>query len=429
MTLMENTHTEEQKHTVPGVIAGFVFQFYYFLYRLLIIKPGETVSFEKLDDAASELEDGQIILFQVKHTVKNVGVAEEKRVILNNRATELWKTLDLWRKLIISDSSNKRSNIEQLEYIESHKFVLVVNKEVDNNKLYELCSAIRSGDADLVKVTEKLNEILSEEKPRKSKKDDASENKSKKRNIQNMIEDLRDFESVTQLLCKVEFEVTSIDDIKVKCHDHLRDNMNYPLADVPKVFNDFYTELSLDFDTEIAKGNHIEYKHIDKLNRFERVFQLHRQDSLDFRVEMKPFDSDFTKLICIRQLEKVGDIQLTSIDKIARCTSHFLSFKNKYLELKDESKILESEDDNFKADAIAFYHNEFDYAYNELDDSTNDDEINKKAKELLYKIRANKLSIRDEQLGIPISNGAYYYLSDECLIGWHPEWKSHFNKE
>lgn len=426
---MENTHTEEQKHTVPGVIAGFVFQFYYFLYRLLIIKPGETVSFEKLDDAASELEDGQIILFQVKHTVKNVGVAEDKRVILSNRATELWKTLDLWRKLIISDSSNKRSNNEQLEYIESHKFVLVVNKEVDNNKLYELCSAIRSGDADLVKVTEKLNEILSEEKTRKSKKDDASENKSKKRNIQNMIEDLRDFESVTQLLSKVEFEVTSIDDIKVKCHDHLRDNMNYPLADVPKVFNDFYTELSLDFDTEIAKGNHIEYKHIDKLNRFERVFQLHRQDSLDFRVEMKPFDSDFTKLICIRQLEKVGDVQLTSIDKIARCTSHFLSFKNKYLELKDESKILESEDDNFKADAIAFYHNEFDYAYNELDDSTNDDEINKKAKGLLYKIRANKLSIRDEQLGIPISNGAYYYLSDECLIGWHPEWESHFNKE
>lgn len=427
--MKENTHTEEGKHTVPGVIAGFVFQFYYFLYELLIIKPGETVSFEKLDDTASELEDGQITLYQVKHTVKNVGVPKDSSVMLTNRATELWKTLDLWRKLIVGESSNNRSEEEQLEYIKTHKFVLVVNKDVDGNKLFELCDAIRKSKADLKKVIEVLNEISLKERPSKSNNQTESDTKPKKRNVQSMIEDLRDFEFVIEFLGKVEFKVTSIDDIKVKCHDHLRGYMNYSLADVSKVFNDFYTELSLDFDTEIAKGNHIEYKHTEKLERFERVFQLHRQDSLDFRIDMKPFDSDFTKLVCIRQLEKVGDIQLSSIDKIARYTSHFLSFKNRYLELKDESRILESEDNNFREDAIAFYKNEFDYAYDELGDSTNDDEINKKAKELLYKIRANKLSLRNEQLGIPISNGAYYYLSDERLIGWHPEWETLFNKE
>lgn len=425
--MTENINIEEKKHTVPGVIAGFVFQFYYFIYKLLIIKPGETVSFEKLDDTASELDDGVTTLYQLKHTVKNVGIEDDKRVMLTNRATELWKTLDLWRKLIVGESKKNRPTAEQLEYIEQHEFILVVNKDVDDNKLFELCKLVRIGRADLSKVKQVLDEILSERK--QNKEEILSSTNPPKRNVQKIIEDLRDFECILQFLEKVEIEVTSFDNIERKCHEHIRNMMGFPENDVAKVFKDFFTEASIDFIKEIGKGTYLEYKFEAKQERFERVFYIHRRDALDFRVEMKPFDSDFTKLTCIKQLMKVNDININHIDKIARYTSHFLSFKNKYLELNEKSRISYEEDNNFKQDAIAFYDNEFGYVYDELDDSADDDKVNKKAKELLYKIRSNKLSLGSEQLTIPISNGVYYYLSDECLIGWHYDWKTHFNKE
>lgn len=425
--MTENINIEEKKHTVPGVIAGFVFQFYYFIYKLLIIKPGETVSFEKLDDTASELDDGVTTLYQLKHTVKNVGIEDGKRVMLTNRATELWKTLDLWRKLIVGESKKNRPTAEQLEYIEQHEFILVVNKDVDDNKLFELCKLVRIGRADLSKVKQVLDEILSERK--QNKEEVLSSTNPPKRNVQKIIEDLRDFECILQFLEKVEIEVTSFDNIERKCHEHIRNMMGFPKNDVANVFKDFCTEACIDFKEEIGKGNCLEYKFEAKQERFERVFYIHRRDTLDFRVEMKPFDSDFTKLTCIKQLMKVNDININHIDKIARYTSYFLSFKNKYLELNEKSRISYEEDNNFKQDAIAFYDNEFGYVYDELDDSADDDKVNKKAKELLYKIRSNKLSLGSEQLTIPISNGVYYYLSDECLIGWHYDWKTHFNKE
>ena len=40
-----------------GVIAGFIYQIYYFLYRLLAMQEGETVSIEKFEDVGAEKGD------------------------------------------------------------------------------------------------------------------------------------------------------------------------------------------------------------------------------------------------------------------------------------------------------------------------------------------------------------------------------------
>ena len=55
------------KDTNAGeVVAGFIYQIYYFLYRLLAMKEGETVSLEKFEDVG--VEDGeQRIYYQLKH--------------------------------------------------------------------------------------------------------------------------------------------------------------------------------------------------------------------------------------------------------------------------------------------------------------------------------------------------------------------------
>lgn len=126
-------------------------------------------------------------------------------------------------------------------------------------------------------------------------------------------------------------------------------------------------------------------------------------------------------------MQKVKDVKPSDIDKIAKYASQFFAFKNQFEYLKDESKILEKEEQDFINDAINFWENEFDHIYDDTDDYT-EEQILKKARELLYKIRQHRVTLQKE-LMLTISNGAYYYLSDECLIGWHKEWKKFFIKE
>ena len=110
-------------------IGGFVYQFYYFLYHILTMERGEEVSFEKLDDAA--IQSGNIItLFQAKHTVKS-GTDGEKRT-LTNRSTDLWKAINVWRKLVEGNTDEGRTFDDMSEYIKDHKFVFVSNKMPDD---------------------------------------------------------------------------------------------------------------------------------------------------------------------------------------------------------------------------------------------------------------------------------------------------------
>ena len=62
-------HTAEEQHAAMDKIGGFTYQFYCFLLHLLKMERGETVSFEKLDDAAKA----------VKTTVSKVKKADVKK--------------------------------------------------------------------------------------------------------------------------------------------------------------------------------------------------------------------------------------------------------------------------------------------------------------------------------------------------------------
>ena len=141
MSKDKKLHTAEEQHTAMDKIGGFVFQFYYFLYLLLRMKEGEEVSFEKLDDAAVESGE-RISLVQVKHTVKVSAAGEIAD--LSNRSTDLWKALDVWRKLIVGKEYENRTTEEKRKYIETHRFVFVSNKDYEDNKLAQLWYDLRT---------------------------------------------------------------------------------------------------------------------------------------------------------------------------------------------------------------------------------------------------------------------------------------------
>lgn len=46
--------SKTSEYSATGSLVGFIYQIYYFLYRLLTIQDGETVSLERIDDVGVE---------------------------------------------------------------------------------------------------------------------------------------------------------------------------------------------------------------------------------------------------------------------------------------------------------------------------------------------------------------------------------------
>ena len=416
-------YTEEEQHTAMDKVAGFTYQFYCFLYCLLTMERGEVVSFEKWDDAA--VEKGNLVtMLQAKHTVK-VG-AEGKLPNLSNRASDLWKAIDVWRDIIVGGKKGNRTKDEMLDYINSHDFVFVCNKQTADNKLPKLCDELRA-NADVKRVDDVLDEITKEGKTGKEKGDE--EGMTKYRPVQMMIDDLKSFELKEEFLKRVKFETRSQDDIKKDCVDYITDHVRFPEEYATEVFDDFFAEAVKDLFDKADKGQPLLYTFDEQIKRFERVFQYHREEDLDFQIKMERYKKEFLDLICIQQLIKVNDFAEGDTVEIAKRASHFYSFKNRYYDLKDNNRFIDKEEKEFFENAYAFWDNEFKHVYKGVGTTVSEDVIAEKASNLLYEVRKHQLTLRKKALSQYISDGAFYYLSDECIIGWHRDWQKFFKKK
>ena len=422
MSKEKKLHTAEEQFTAMDKIGGFIYQFHCFLYHVLTMNKGEVVSFEKLDDAA--VEAGNLItLYQAKHTIQVDAEGEKKA--LTNRSTDLWKAIDVWRKLIVGKTDEKRSDADKQEYIAKHRFVFFSNKLPDNNKFVSLCEEVKNG-ADNDRIDAVLDEITQEGRPREGTTQPAN---NPSRTTQMMIDDLKAFGLRAEFLKQIAFEAKSQDEVKKDCIDHIADKVRFSDEDAPEVFKDFLAEAVDDFFESADKGTPLSYTYEEQRKRFERVFQFHRAEKLNFRIIMEEYRKEFLDLICIQQLIKVKDFAASETEEVAKYASHFYSFKNRYDQLWEDNKILVDEDKEFWTDAYAFWDNQFKHAYRKLDDSASEDVIIDKAQEILFAVRQHKLKLCKEELSQYISDGAFYYLSDKCIIGWHKSWMEFFKKQ
>jgi len=417
MSKDKKLHTAEEQHTAMDKIGGFVFQFYYFLYLLLRMKEGEEVSFEKLDDAAVESGE-RISLVQVKHTVKVSAAGEIAD--LSNRSTDLWKALDVWRKLIVGKEYENRTTEEKRKYIETHRFVFVSNKDYEDNKLAQLCYDLRTSTSKK-SIDQLLDEITGEGKPRKTT--------TEGRTVQMMIDDLKSFELKEAFLSRISFETITQTDLLNKCVEAIKKDAWFAEDEAKVVFDDFLCEAVKDFSKQADSGKPLTYTYQERRERFLKVFQYHREEKLDFRILKQQYKKEFLDLVCIQQLIKVKDFAASQTDEVAKCVSRFYSFKNTFDDLRENSKILDIEEEMFMEEATGYWENEFENAYDGLDDTATEEEIVEKAKSILYEVRKQRLKLCNELLSQPISDGAFYYLSDECIIGWHKNWREFFKKQ
>lgn len=422
MSKEKKLHTAEEQFTAMDKIGGFIYQFHCFLYHVLTMNKGEVVSFEKLDDAA--VEAGNLItLYQAKHTIQVDAEGEKKA--LTNRSPDLWKAIDVWRKLIVGKTDEKRSDADKQEYIAKHRFVFFSNKLPDNNKFVSLCEEVKNG-ADNDRIDAVLDEITQEGRSREGTTQPAN---NPGRTTQMMIDDLKAFGLRAEFLKQIAFEAKSQDEVKKDCIDYIADKVRFSDEDAPEVFKDFLAEAVDDFFERADKGTPLSYTYEEQRKRFERVFQFHRAEKLNFRIIMEEYRKEFLDLICIQQLIKVKDFAASETEEVAKYASHFYSFKNRYDQLWEDNKILVDEDKEFWDDTYAFWDNQFKHAYRKLDDSASEDVIIDKAQEILFAVRQHKLKLCKEELSQYISDGAFYYLSDKCIIGWHKSWMEFFKKQ
>lgn len=427
MSFDTKRHREELNHTAVPTIAGYLYQYEYFIYRLLTIEPGQNVSFELFDDVAIKGTSG-IAYCQAKHTIKT---ALGKDVQMTNRASDLWKAIDVWRKIIVAAADGIENAMEkkqaQMDFIRDNDFILVCNKKTEGNKLLDLCEQLRAcrdseENCSLANVDTVLDEISDQKR-------NVTGSVRKCESVQDYIDHLKLFTYRGLFLKKIMVQEESFDSLKEKCLNHIHMNLRFPRSQVDMVLKEFKSEVESDFNDAVKNGHTLSYSHEGQLNRFERVFNRYRGQPLQFPMYKVGYSQDFLDLICIKQLLKVKYIQEKSKDKIAEYVCDFLTFKNRYEDLRENSMILESECEAFVSNTIACWENEFDYAYLDADDSTTEDELNRMAKCLLYQIRKKQIVLREHTYQDKIANGAFYYLSDECLIGWHRDWKKIFKKE
>ena len=132
----------------------------------------------------------------------------------------------------------------------------------------------------------------------------------------------------------------------------------------------------------------------------------------------------------VKQLLDIGEI--TSGDsQIIEYTTQMLQAMNHLADWTEKNLILPTEMDEFQKEAILKWRNEFKAKYRQIkrqisSGSSIEDlemDIQNLGVQLIDFLRKENLAIAEDTLGIELSNGHYYALSDKPEIGWHYDWE------
>jgi len=121
-----NTKSFTEQTSADTTEIGFHYQYYYFLYRLLNLKSGQSVGLEVKDDVHTDLDNDTQILFQLKHTVQLSAAGNP--IALTELDSDLWKTMHNWAKIISDKAADRNQTSKQNEFIKKTEFHLITNK-------------------------------------------------------------------------------------------------------------------------------------------------------------------------------------------------------------------------------------------------------------------------------------------------------------
>lgn len=196
-----------------GIVAGFIYQIYYFLYRLLSMQEGETVSLEKFEDVGAEKGERKIY-YQLKHTVATSGTTIAR---MRDRDTDLWKTLSMW----IDKIEKLGADATQREEITRSEFVLLSNKSTEENTFFQKVKNYQTEGK-----WDELKKYIEEQAVNGTTEETLTGDGKKAKTIRDYTKHVNEFALLKEFLAKVDTRFMSDDDIKTKI-DYLLVNRHH----------------------------------------------------------------------------------------------------------------------------------------------------------------------------------------------------------
>lgn len=400
---------------------GFDYQFLYFLYILMNLKPNEKAGYEVKDDVHIELKDCKEVFIQLKHSLQTT--KHQKTINLTEKDKDLWKSLYNWTIMI-----NEKSYDEQkIKFINNTTFVLATNKENTSNQFFKELKSAKDKTKTIKELKQYLSLLDDSVKCKKSSSNNGKETDSEK--LKKYISTFAGLDDniLYEFILSLEFEL-GFDDLINKIKEIIISN-HVPEEQVDYILDTIVGNVSIwKFETVKNKEKiYISFQDFDK--RVRRAYQIARGTGL-IRHKKSNYilPSSIKEQNFIKGLIEINDIDETDINLMVQYTTYKLRISNYLTEWVQEGIITEQEYDEFRQLSIDIWKDTHKFYYHKIKrNSIPSDELNDlyidAAIECLHEIRQKDLNLKNEVLQKDESNGYFYLLSDENEIGWKIDWQ------
>lgn len=389
-------------------IIGFDFQYFYFINELLKLDVGQSIGFEAKDDVHIQLpSDRKVIiqLVQLKHTIKknSKGIPTN----LTDKDDDLWKSLSNWSKVICDESEGRKTSKAQLAYIENIEFIMATNKKIANNKFVSNIDKLKNKKVLFTEIETYLSELV-----------ENTQDETVKTHIQDILNmSLKVLES---FLKKIKFVDTG-DEIITSIKLNIQRKM-IASNRVNDVFNELFSELKQDFFNTVKTGKHQVITFEEWMSKYTCIFENNRNTTLPVRSFKPIFPQNLFDQPFIKELVEIGDIDENDLSQVAEFSEFMLSVQMNLEKWYIDGEITKVDLEKFHKSSVFIWKN----IHRKSHRTTKNNLVfnNMNALNCLDDIRAKELKMLTTDIGIDLSNGEFYYLSNEGQLGWKFEWEA-----
>ncbi|MCR9017511.1 hypothetical protein [Aquiflexum gelatinilyticum] len=403
---MSNDKKHTEKTAAESKSIGFDYQYYFFLWKVLLLQPNESVGLEVKDDVHTDLSNNHQVLYQLKHTIKKN--ADGSLANLTTSDLDMWKTFSNWSK-VISDKNDSRSIPQaQLSFVEKTSFVLASNKSSnESNKVVLIIRKLQIGTKNENDVRTYFQSLATS---------------TKNKDLKSYVKDVLNLapKVLEQFLLNTFFHLDD-DDILTKCKEAIKSKM-IPQEKIDQAFMLIDSRLRADNFLQIKDGVKLEISFNEFYIKYRRYFDIFRNSTLIVQEYKGVLPDKLEYQIFIKQLLEIGFVESDDFEYISRLTSFKLKLLNNLEDWKREGEITDLEIKRFKENAFTLWDNEF-----RLQNmgTFSEEEYNNKGIEVLRSVLKHSFNLVGQELDIDMCNGKFYSLSDEPIIGWRKDWKKY----
>lgn len=406
---------EHNNHSGIGSIAGFVYQDYFFLFKLLTLQPGEKVSFEMFEDVGVE-ENEKKIYYQQKHTIKG---SIDKPIKMAERDNDLWKTFSVWIDIL----TKKGTEQQQRDWIASSRFILLSNKDACNNTLWKKIQEFQMNETKYDELESFINELYNNTSDSVYQDGKEVVESDKKKKIRMLME----YPLKKEFLQNVSFEFKTDDDIIDDIKHNIRFQHNTPEINVHECMITLLGELRYSYKDSIQKGKALEFDEESFDERFGSYFNIYKRRKFVPINRNIDIPKEPLKLTFMKQLLEVKYLRASDIDTVRDYAKYRIDFGNSYnhaLKFTGEQgrKYFENE-----VKQRWRYH--FNKENIDIEEDSSEKNILYAGRNVVLGVMKEDLKFEEDQLTRTQSNGCFFYFSDgeRPKLGWRYDWKNKYN--